>query len=642
MKPLEFNSLILGFQTPIFEAIESEDQKRLFGYLNAAVMSGILLMAVGVASLSWQFLNHSVEDLVLACLVGVCGFGALLTLHILMVNLGGFALESNLTEIDKWFPSSLRLIFFSFLSILLSQALLLSFFEKRLDERSQLRIDSRIAEISGVKETLLNKRKQELLWDKAIFKEERNSLVTLANNESSGSLFFKESPRKAFLIGASNYPGAGNELPNVARDVSAIKNKLQEMGYAVLVSLDEPRDTVIRRLEDYGRELQARDISLILFSGHGFELDGHNYFIPIDFGDLSDNPTVQRDQLRKRGLMITPYLESLSPANLRMHLLVVDTCRATIGGVKPRGLALMQPAASKNVAVAMSASPGQLALDGPERGNSPYAAALLNNLSKDIDIFQLFRRVADEVVTVTAEEKRKQNLPPQTPTYSELGFTDTELRLLPPGLKTVKSLKDDVRIKQIAPQCQEVDLTNELQRKSYSMCISSVIARLDHEIEYIEGKLGAGKNSEVEDIKARKLILSAHDLEERLSMLWEDYVVLTTLTILLVMLMIGGLTVRDVLVPHPLRSYETVRYKQFRNILQHIHFSYQDESESTLSHYRNDNSPHFKHWSDEIGFYASSRKRQPLPPGADTELSLTAKREMFEWLNSMPSSVKTT
>jgi hypothetical protein len=216
--------------------------------------------------------------------------------------------------------------------------------------------------------------------------------------------------RVALVIGNAKYVHEV-ELDNPGNDARAVAGALKRIRFdEVDVVLDADLNAMQSALARFARKADAADLSLIYYSGHGIEVDGTNYLIPvsaklIDAGD-ADFETVPLDQA----------LKAADRAG-KVKIVVLDACRnnpfrarmlrAGRQGKRSVGRGLAAPAAAANgMLVAYAARAGSEADDGPKGGNSPFTAAFLKFVeSPRVDLRIMLGRVRDEVVRATARQE---------------------------------------------------------------------------------------------------------------------------------------------------------------------------------------------------------------------------------------------
>ena len=214
--------------------------------------------------------------------------------------------------------------------------------------------------------------------------------------------------RVALVVGNSTYAHIGR-LPNPENDARDMSAALRRLGFEVTTELDADRVELTEALRAFTRQSAGADVSLVFYAGHGIEMDGINYLVPVD-------ARLERDvDVRFETVTVDDLLVSTSGASLRMVLL--DACRNN-----PLARSMQRTAATRTVSsgsfadlnedllgdetlVAYAAAAGTTAADGRGR-NSPYTAALLSHLETPLEIGLLFRRVRAQVLAATNGAQR--------------------------------------------------------------------------------------------------------------------------------------------------------------------------------------------------------------------------------------------
>ena len=209
--------------------------------------------------------------------------------------------------------------------------------------------------------------------------------------------------RVALVVGNSTYAHIGR-LPNPDNDARDISAALRRLGFEVTTELDADRVELTEALRAFTRQSAGADVSLVFYAGHGIEMDGVNYLVPVD-------ARLERDvDVRFETVTVDDLLVSTAGASLR--LVILDACRnnplarsmqrtAAIRSVSGGSFAdLNEDLLGDETLVAYAAAAGTTAADG--RGwNSPYTAALLSHLETPLEIGLLFRRVRAAVLAAT-------------------------------------------------------------------------------------------------------------------------------------------------------------------------------------------------------------------------------------------------
>ena len=214
--------------------------------------------------------------------------------------------------------------------------------------------------------------------------------------------------RVALVVGNSTYAHIGR-LPNPDNDARDISTALSRLGFEVTTEFDADRVELTEALRAFTRRSAGADVSLVFYAGHGIEMDGVNYLVPVD-------ARLERDvDVRFETVTVDDLLVSTSGASLRLVLL--DACRNN-----PLARSMQRTAATRTVSggsfadlneellgdetlVAYAAAAGTTAADGRGR-NSPYTAALLSHLETPLEIGLLFRRVRAQVLASTNGAQR--------------------------------------------------------------------------------------------------------------------------------------------------------------------------------------------------------------------------------------------
>lgn len=182
--------------------------------------------------------------------------------------------------------------------------------------------------------------------------------------------------RFALVIGNSSYKSV-SPLANPARDAEAVGVLLKDAGFQVTSALDLDKASmskVIRFFTTNIAEKPENTVALIYFAGHGVQVDGENFLIPVD-ATIAREADVPLEAMRLGDLM-----SMLETVRSKTRIVILDACRdnpfGDIAKAAPRGLALVN--APAGTLLAYSTSPGHTADDGSGR-NSPFAQALLKS-----------------------------------------------------------------------------------------------------------------------------------------------------------------------------------------------------------------------------------------------------------------------
>jgi uncharacterized caspase-like protein len=228
--------------------------------------------------------------------------------------------------------------------------------------------------------------------------------------------------RVALIIGNSAYQSVAR-LGNPANDSEAIAATLKDIGFDVVDLKRDLNAAAMRRaLRDFADSVRDADVALVYYAGHGIEINGDNYLIPVD-------AVLERDiDAFDEAIALERILRVVQPAK-QLRLVILDACRdnpfntsmkRSMGsrGIG-RGLAKVDPE-NPNTLIAFAAKAGSTALDGDSK-NSPYTTALVKYLPKPgLDLRKAFGYVRDDVLKVTSNKQEPF-------IYGSLGGADVSL-----------------------------------------------------------------------------------------------------------------------------------------------------------------------------------------------------------------------
>src|SRR3954471_15401592 len=228
--------------------------------------------------------------------------------------------------------------------------------------------------------------------------------------------------RVALVIGNSAYQNVAR-LPNPVNDGATIAATLKDAGFDVVDSRhDLPAADTRRALRDFADRARDADIAVVYYAGHGMEVDGGNYLIPVD-------AKLERDtDVYDEALSLDRVLLAIEPAK-KLRLVILDACRdnpfaksmkrTVASRAIGQGLAKVEPT-SPNMLIAYSAKAGSTAADGDGK-NSPFTSALSNHIAKPgLDVRRAFGYVRDEVLKTTGNKQEPF-------VYGSLGGEDVPL-----------------------------------------------------------------------------------------------------------------------------------------------------------------------------------------------------------------------
>jgi TPR repeat protein len=191
--------------------------------------------------------------------------------------------------------------------------------------------------------------------------------------------------RIALVIGASDY-GPNAKLKNTIADAELMADTLRQVGFAEgnITILRNPDRAVMRReltnFYNKARAIAGNGLALFYFAGHGVQIDGENYLLPID-PDIIESGGSEATIIN-RGVQPQMILDELTRTNIRNIALILDACRQNQFAKTQRGLVrvdLKEGTTGPKKLVAYATSYGSVAADGSGR-NSPYTKELTEQL----------------------------------------------------------------------------------------------------------------------------------------------------------------------------------------------------------------------------------------------------------------------
>jgi uncharacterized caspase-like protein len=213
-----------------------------------------------------------------------------------------------------------------------------------------------------------------------------------------------EARRVALVIGNADY-GIG-PLANPGNDAAAIATALQKQLKfdTVVLKRNLGADAFRAALREMARASRGAELGVIFFAGHGVEVGGRNFLIPVD-ASLAAARDVELE-----AIALDTVLAQLDGVT-RLKLVILDACRnnpfALAGATRSvrRGFAAVEP--EGNTLVAYAAKDGTTADDGEGQPNSPFTEALLKHIVRPgLEIRQLFGYVRDEVIAATGRQQQ--------------------------------------------------------------------------------------------------------------------------------------------------------------------------------------------------------------------------------------------
>jgi len=210
--------------------------------------------------------------------------------------------------------------------------------------------------------------------------------------------------RVALVIGNSAYQNT-DPLSNPSNDAVAVAASLRRIGFqSVIDGIDLDAEKLAGKVRDFSRALKGADLAFFYYAGHGVQVNGLNYMMPID-AKLAEETDVYAETVELNDVL--KHMERQAKTNI----VILDACRnnplarniARGMGARSAGpsLGLAEVRSGVGTLIVFATQPGNVALDGSTQ-HSPFTAGLLKHLeTPNIDIAIMLRRVRDDVIDAT-------------------------------------------------------------------------------------------------------------------------------------------------------------------------------------------------------------------------------------------------
>ena len=224
-------------------------------------------------------------------------------------------------------------------------------------------------------------------------------LAALAWNWASAPAFAEK--RIALVVGNSAYQNV-TRLDNPKNDALLMADTLGGLGFSLIgggAQTDLDKAGLDGAIQKFGRQIQGADVTLFYYAGHGVQVSGSNYLVPVNA-----NPSREAD-VDFQMVDVNVVLRQMQGSGTRLNMVILDACRNNPFGA--RGLrsaegGLAQLRAPEGTLISYATQPGSVAQDGAD-GHSPYTRALAATIMQaGLDIFQTFNQVGLAVKRSTA------------------------------------------------------------------------------------------------------------------------------------------------------------------------------------------------------------------------------------------------
>ena len=237
--------------------------------------------------------------------------------------------------------------------------------------------------------------------------------------------------RVALVIGNSIYRHAG-ELTNPKNDAADMAAALKKVGFQVIEGFDLDKTAFDRKVREFVTALTAAEAGLFFYAGHGLQVGGQNYLMPVD-AELTTAASLEFEMVR------LDIVQRIMEGSTSTNILFLDACRnnplarnlaralGTRSAEIGRGLAPVE--SGSGTLISFSTQPGNVALDGAGR-NSPFAGSLAKHISEsNEDLSALLIGVRNDVI----RETQRRQVPWEHSALTQRFFFKVTINVLPPA-----------------------------------------------------------------------------------------------------------------------------------------------------------------------------------------------------------------
>jgi hypothetical protein len=242
-------------------------------------------------------------------------------------------------------------------------------------------------------------------------------------SQIGGTVFAQN--RLALVIGNDAYQNV-TKLRKAVNDAEGIGQTLSKLGFNVTIATDVSRRQMYKTLQNFNNNIVAGDTVLLFFAGHGVEIEGENYLLPVDVPNASGD---QRDFIKSETIRLNRVLSDLRAKKARLNIVILDACRnnpfsnkasRSLGSEK--GLARIS--APQGTFVMYSADVGEAALDrlndSDNNPNSIFTRTLIPLMNTPgIDLVDTARQARRQVRKLALSVSHEQ-----TPAYYDAVLGD--------------------------------------------------------------------------------------------------------------------------------------------------------------------------------------------------------------------------
>lgn len=209
--------------------------------------------------------------------------------------------------------------------------------------------------------------------------------------------FYKNERKTALIIGNGNYKNG--PLKNAVNDALDMAATLGGKGFKVILRENASRVEMRNAIREFGTEINQGGVGLFYYSGHGIQIDGVNYLVPID-ADIE-----LKAEVAEECISAASVLKVMEYSNNRINVIILDACRnnpfRSFSRSDEKGISRMDPpsGAKQGSIIAFATAPGAVASDGEAR-NGLYTSKLLKYINTPgLTLEEVFKKARIEVLS---------------------------------------------------------------------------------------------------------------------------------------------------------------------------------------------------------------------------------------------------
>jgi len=227
-------------------------------------------------------------------------------------------------------------------------------------------------------------------------------LLLFAEAGSDRSIYRKKYSNEnkvALVIGNSNYTHF-SRLKNTLNDARDMQKILKSKGFDVLYLQNGNLEDMETMVDKFSTKLGEGGVGFFYYAGHGLEVDGKNYLVPIG-ADIS-----KKNKVKYRSLPVDMIIDEMEDSHNRLNIIVLDACRNDPFSRGGGGLAQINNA--KGMYIAFATAPGEVASDGESGSNGLFTRYLIRNINKPgLTLNEVFKKTRASVY----QESHKKQMP---------------------------------------------------------------------------------------------------------------------------------------------------------------------------------------------------------------------------------------